>query len=119
MVAAANDLGADLEPSGEDYRGKDVCYGGDNPTALLVQPEKCRYWCFRCNEGGDLLDLRQDAKGFEDRTEALLDLAGTYGVEPTPLPGTFFAKLRRQAPIRDAIDEEKIRHMCNLLFALV
>ncbi|MDP8899631.1 MAG: CHC2 zinc finger domain-containing protein [Actinomycetota bacterium] len=119
LEGVANDLGAELRPSGEDLRGKGVCHAGDNQSALLVEPDRQRWWCFRCDAGGDLLDLWMAAKGFSSKTDALLDLAGAYGVEPTPRPASFFAKQRRQASARDAIDREKVEHVRDLLFALV
>src|SRR5829696_9925108 len=63
IATAANDLGADLRPSGEDLRGKGVCHGGANETALLVESDQGRYYCFRCSHGGDVVDLCQAVEG--------------------------------------------------------
>ncbi|MDP8951046.1 MAG: hypothetical protein M3N18_02215 [Actinomycetota bacterium] len=115
----ANDLGAELKPSGEDRRGKGICHGGRNETALLVEPDRERWQCFACGGWGDRLDLWQTAKGFPNKTDALLDLAAAYGVEPKPRPASFFAKQRRQERIRASIDREKVEHVRDLLFALV
>lgn len=78
--ALANDYGAELKPSGEDLRGKGVCHGGDNETALLVEPDAGRYYCFRCNEGGDVIDLARAVEGGELQ-DAVISLAMRYGVE--------------------------------------
>ncbi len=80
IATVANDYGAELRPSGEDLRGKGVCHGGSNETALLVEPDRGRWWCFRCNEGGDVLDLCRAVEGGE-LWEAVVSLAERYNVE--------------------------------------
>ncbi len=119
MATAADDLGAGLKPNGKGLRGRGVCHGGENPTSLVVRPEEGRWWCYRCDEGGDLLDLWSRAKGFMDPTDALMDLAGTYGVEPTPRPPSFGRKQERQKTMRERIDAERIEHVRTLIFRLI
>jgi DNA primase len=80
IATAANDLGAELRPSGEELRGKGVCHGGGNETALLVVPDRRRWHCFRCNEGGDVIDLCRAVEGGE-LWEAVVSLAERYNVE--------------------------------------
>ncbi len=119
MEAVADDLGARLKTNGSGLRGRGVCHDGENPTSLLVQPEIGRWWCFRCNEGGDLLDLWMKAKGIADKTDALMDLAGTYAVEPTPRPESFGRRPQRQKTVRERIDAERIEHVRLLIFRLI
>ncbi|MDP8951142.1 MAG: CHC2 zinc finger domain-containing protein [Actinomycetota bacterium] len=80
VETVANDFGAGLKPSGEDLRGKGICHGGSNESALLVEPDRGRWYCFRCNEGGDVIDLCQTVEGGE-LWEAVVSLAQRYGVE--------------------------------------
>ncbi len=118
MADVANDLGAGLKPDGKGFRGRGVDHGGDNPTSLMVWPETGRWRCFRCNESGDLLDLWMKAKEFTNKTDALMDLAGTYGVKPTPRPPSFGRKQERQKPVRDALEEIRVRSVHRRLFRI-
>lgn len=118
MATVADDLGAELKPNGEGFRGRGVDHGGANPTSLLVWPDEGRWWCFRCNEGGDLLDLWMKAKGFSNKTDALMDLAGTYSVEPTPRPESFGRRQERQKPIRDELENVRVRSVHRRLFRI-
>lgn len=119
LETVANDLGAGLKPNGQGLRGLGVDHGGDNPDALMVKPEQGRWWCFRCDEGGDVLDLWMAAKGIADRTDALMDLAGSYGVVPTPRPESFGRKQERQKTVRERIDAERVEHVRALIFRLI
>lgn len=118
LDALANDLGAGLSRNGQGLRGRGVCHGGDNPSSLVVRPDEGRWWCFRCDEGGDVLDLWMKAKGIPDAMDGILDLAGAYGIEPTPRPESFHRKQARQGPIRDALEEVKVRSAHRRLFAI-
>lgn len=114
----ATDAGAELRPHGGELRGYGVCHGGGNPTALLVQPEKFRWWCFRCNEGGDVLDLYMALRGHDDKKHALIDLAGEYGVEGPGRPGSWHMwdgeKARRRKMLRDALAESYRRRFFRM-----
>jgi hypothetical protein len=112
----ATDAGAELRPNGDDLRGRGVCHGGDNPTALVVQPKKARWWCFRCNEGGDVLDLYQRIHDLDDKRHALMNLAGEYGVEPHRRPRSWYAKQERQRPIREKIRAARVEVLRRRLF---
>lgn len=112
----ATDAGADLRPNGDDLRGLGVCHGGDNPTALVVQPNKARWWCFRCNEGGDVLDLYQRIHDLDDRRHALMNLAGEYGVETPRRPARWHAKQERQRPVREKIRAARVEVLRRRLF---
>lgn len=117
----ANDLGADLGPenaSGQ-RRGYGICHGGDNPTAFLVHSAKQCWYCFRCNEGGDLLTLYQRVHGHTDRKLALMDLASTYDVDLPSRPTSYFERNRYQEPIRDALDRVKAGVLRRRLFRYI
>ncbi len=118
LDALANDLGAGLSRNGDGLRGRGVCHGGENPTSLMVRPEEKRWWCFRCDEGGDHLDLWMKANGIPDHTDALMDLAGTYAVEPTPRPESFRSKQARQKPVRDELEKVRVRSVHRRMFRI-
>jgi hypothetical protein len=114
----ATDAGAELRPNGDDLRGRGVCHGGDNPMALVVQPAKARWWCFRCNEGGDILDLYQRIHDLDDKRHALINLAGEYGVEPARRPRSWHAKQERQRPVREKIRAARVEVLRRRLFRI-
>ncbi len=117
IATVADDLGAGLRRNGKGFRGRGVDHGGENPTSLLVKPDEGRWHCFRCSEGGDLLDLWMKAKGIADPTDALMDLAASYGVEPTPRPN-FGRRQKRQKPVRDALEQARINSVHRRLFRI-
>lgn len=80
----ADDLGAGLSKNGRGLRGRCPIHGGESRDAFAAYPDKGRWHCFRCNDGGDVLDLYEKAQGYYDSKAALTDLAGEYGVEPPP-----------------------------------
>ncbi len=79
----ASDLGAELRRAGKGLRGLCPVHGGRNRDAFSVYPDG-RWFCFACNEGGDVIDLFMRAKGYFDFPAALTDLAGLYGVQAPP-----------------------------------
>lgn len=77
----ADDLGARLGGSGKALRGRCPIHGGQNRDAFAVYPDQGSWYCFRCAEGGDVLNLYEKARGYWDRKAALTDLAGEYDVK--------------------------------------
>jgi len=49
----------DLRFGGESLRGKCPIHQGENCSSFAVYPERQRWHCFRCGEGGDVVDLCQ------------------------------------------------------------
>lgn len=102
----ADDLGAKLgsERASGERRGYGVCHGGDNLTALSVDVAGQRWFCHRCSEGGDVLNLWERIHGYTDSKLALMDLAAEYGVEPPGRPQRWHEwdseKARRRRMIR-------------------
>ncbi len=82
----ADDLGAQLRKTGKAMRGRCPIHGGQGRDAFAVYPEQGSWHCFHCNEGGDVLDLYEGARGYYDSKAALTDLAGEYGVEAPRSP---------------------------------
>ena len=77
VARLADDLGAELRGT----RGRCPIHGGRNREAFSIRPDVGRWHCFRCNEGGDVLDLYVKARGYYDLKAALTDLAGEYNVQ--------------------------------------
>jgi DNA primase len=82
VARLANDLGSELRETGKGMRGLCPIHGGRNRQSFAVYGE--RWHCFRCNESGDVLHLYVKARGYYDVKAALIDLAGTYGIEAPP-----------------------------------
>ncbi len=77
----ADDLGAQLRKTGKAMRGRCPIHGGQGRDAFAVYPEQGSWHCFHCNEGGDVLDLYERARGYWDPKAALTDLVGEYDVK--------------------------------------
>ena len=87
----------------------------DRTTSMTIYPDEQRFYCFGCEEHGDVLDLVVLAEGGEVWT-AMHSLAQRYGVELPERPPSWYARQRRQEPVRDAIEEAKIAHMQRRVF---
>ncbi len=100
-------------------QGRCPIHGGQSRDAFRVYPEQGRWHCFRCNEGGDVLDLFQKAKGYFDPKHALIDLAGEYGVQAPPRPEGWgewqTEKSKRHRAMRDVLAESYRRRLFRIL----
>jgi DNA primase len=77
---------AALKTEGENLRGFCPVHKGES-ASFYVYTESQRWWCHRCNEGGDVIDLCQAVEGGEP-WEAMFALAQRYHVElPQRPPG--------------------------------
>jgi DNA primase len=117
IATAANDLGADLRPSGEDFRGKGICHGGANETALLVEPDRGRWYCFRCSEGGDVLDLYIAVEG-GGLPDAVVALAERYAVELPRRPERWHAWNNEKGRRREELARWRARRYQRRFYAL-
>src|SRR4051794_9390537 len=70
----------ELRKSGNSLRGWCPAHAGSNPDSFAVYPEERRWYCYRCNRGGDVVDLCQAIEGGEV-WEAMYILARRYNVE--------------------------------------
>lgn len=61
-------------------RARCLVHDGDNPQSFAVYPDQGRWHCFRCNEGGDVIDLCRAVEG-GSVWEAMIVLAQRYAVE--------------------------------------
>ena len=55
----------ELHRVGRTLRGCCPIHGGRNPQSFAVYPEEGRWYCFRCSEGGDVIDLACAVEGGE------------------------------------------------------
>jgi DNA primase len=86
----------------ELHRGRGRCpiHGGDNDQAFAVYPPG-RWHCYRCDEGGDVVDLAAAVEG-GGAWAATLALADRYGVDlPQPKPGRWVKHQDDKAKIRE------------------
>jgi DNA primase len=90
------------------FRGRCPIHGGDNPQSFVVYPGQGRWHCFRCNEGGDVVDLARAVEGGE-LWEAMMVLAERYNVELYQRPSRWHdwqnEKGRRRKSLRDILGE--------------
>ncbi len=106
----ADDLGARLGRSGKGMRGRCPVHGGQGRDAFAVYPGEGRWHCFHCNEGGDVLDLYERARGYYDSKAALIDLAGEYDVERPKRPPRWHARQGEKDWKRDELRRVRARH---------
>ena len=81
-------------------RARCIVHGGDNPTSFAVYPDKGRWHCFRCSEGGDVIDLCRAVEGGET-WEVMMTLALRYGVDLPERPERWHKHQSDKAAIRE------------------
>ena len=91
----------------------------DRTPSLTVFTEEQRFKCFGvgCGAHGDVLDLVRLAEGCE-LWEAMMILSTRYGIKLPGRPKSWYRKNARQRPIRDKLDEAKIRHIQRRVFRI-
>jgi hypothetical protein len=62
----------ELRQSGRTYKGR-CSFHDDRSPSFVVYPEDQRWWCFACNEGGDVISFIQKIRNCSFR-EALTEL---------------------------------------------
>ncbi len=82
-------------------RGRCPIHGGDS-DAFAVYPEERRWWCFRCDEGGDVIDLCRAVEGGEV-WEATASLSLRFGVELPTRPDRWHKRQGEKAKIREEL----------------
>jgi len=90
---------------GESLRGICPIHGGENRSSFAVYPEKQRWFCYRCNEGGDIIDLCQRVEGHAELWTAMLSLAQRYGIELPRRPEGWHKWQSQKSDIRTTILE--------------
>ncbi len=105
MVANGQMLGRCVSPHHEDKTPSMTVYTGEQ-----------RFRCYGCGEHGDVLDLVMLAEPGMELWVAMLSLSQRYGIELPPRPDSWFRRQKRQKPMRDAIEEAKLRLVQRRLF---
>lgn len=93
----------------------------DRTPSFTVNPEKNVFWCHGCLRGGDVVELARFAWGYEKHevATAAADLLHEFGHEIPSRPPSWYAKQRRQKPVRDAIEGAKVRHTQRRIFRIL
>src|SRR5215208_5946671 len=85
----------------------------DKSPSFVVYPESNSWFCYGCLRGGDVVELARYAWGY-DKSEvatAVRILLMEFGHEVPQRPPSWFARQERQKPIRDAIEEARVKVM--------
>jgi len=93
----------------------------DRTPSFCVNPEKNVFWCHGCLRGGDVVELARFAWGYEkhEAKMAAADLLHEFGHEIPLRPASWYVKQKRQKPMRDALQEAKIRHLQRRIFRIL
>src|SRR5215203_3703968 len=83
----------------------------DRSPSFTVNPEKGVWFCHGCLYGGDVVELARLAWGYDQRDAhvAAANLLHEFGHEVTQRPPAWFRKQERQKPVRDALEDAKVR----------
>ena len=90
-----------LRGAGNTLRGPCPIHGGDNPESFAVYPDGGRFYCFSCQERGDVLDLYRAVEGGELH-DAIVGLSMRYGVELPRRPERWHRRQDEKAKVREA-----------------
>jgi hypothetical protein len=91
----------------------------DRSPSFTVYPDG-GWHCFgACQRGGDVVDLAQLAWAIDRADVAAAEVLLSFGHEVPARPPAWFARQRRQQPIRDAAEAERIEHVRDLVFRLI
>ena len=91
----------------------------DRSPSFTVYPETNSWFCFgACLVGGDVIELARNAWRYEKSEVAMAaaHLLEEFGYPIPERPPVWFAKQKRQEPVRDAIEEAKVRHAQRRVF---
>jgi hypothetical protein len=93
----------------------------DKTPSFTVNPEKNLWFCHGCVRGGDVIELARFVWGYEKHEVAMAaaDLLREFGHPIPERPASWYRKQTRQKPIRDAIDEAKVRHTRRRVFRIL
>jgi DNA primase len=87
-----------------------------NPSFYIYPPGRWR--CYGCDRYGDVIDLEFFCGGYADLWEAMISLAVEYDVERPQRPPSWYRRQERQRPVRDALEEVKVRHVQRRLYRI-
>ena len=83
----------------------------DRSPSFTVNLEKNVFFCHGCLRGGDVVELARLAWGYHQRDAhiAAADLLHEFGHEIPKRPPAWYRKQERQKPVRDALEQVKVR----------
>jgi hypothetical protein len=83
----------------------------DRSPSFVVYPETNSWYCFSCMRGGDVVELARLAWGYDRRDAhvAAAMLLMEFGHDVPQRPPAWFRKQERQKPLRDALEQVKVR----------
>ena len=83
----------------------------DRTPSFTVNEAKNLWWCHGCLRGGDVVELARLAWGYDQRDAhlAAATLLMEFGHELPQRPPSWFRKQECQKPVRDALEQVKIR----------
>jgi DNA primase len=83
----------------------------EKTPSFTVNPEKDVFWCFGCLQGGDVIELARLAWGYSKSEVAMAagDLLREFGHELPQRPPAWFRKQERQKPVRDALEDARVK----------
>ena len=90
----------------------------DRTPSMTVYTEEQRFKCYGCGVGGDVVDLVRLAEGGEV-WEAMVSLATRHGIELPGRSAAWYARQKRQAPMRAKIEDVRTQVMMRRLFRFV
>jgi CHC2 zinc finger len=90
----------------------------DRSPSSTVYEVTNSWWCFGCLRGGDVVDFAAAAWGYKQHEVkmAAADLLREFGHDIPEHPPAWFARQKRQQPVRDAIEEAWIEHYARMIF---
>jgi DNA primase len=109
-----------LRKAGREYVGFCPLHDDRRTPNFYVNPEKNTWFCFVCQVGGGVVELARFAWGYEKHEMAMAaaDLLHEFGHPIPERPKSRYRKQARQKPIRDAIDEAKVRHLQRRVYRI-
>jgi len=92
----------------------------DRSPSFTVNAEKNVFFCHGCLRGGDVVELARLVWGYNERDAhvAAADLLHEFGYEVPQRPPAWFRRQARQRPVRDAVEDAKVRSMQRRLMRI-
>lgn len=94
----------------------------DNNPSCRINPEKGVWYCDPCSEGGNVVTMARVAWGYGDSGReaamAAANLLHEFGHEIPQRPPSWFARQERQKPVRDALEETRVRSVHRRLYRI-
>jgi hypothetical protein len=130
-IEAANELVPTIDLANRLCGGQMRCIGErwtarcplpdheDRTPSFVVYPGDGGWWCFGCDRGGDAVNLAALAWEHERQDDAAAYLLLTFGHEVPQRPSSWTTKQKRQAPIRDVIEDARVEVLMRRLWRWV